>query len=167
MRRSPALAAATALALLAAGCASYQTPEGPVLGTAPGLSWNFPVGPQPPGPPSVPPPPGLMPTASPAATAPVPVAPGWYRGTATVIQSQSNAQADCRDVSVDAFQVVGRWASFLDYAGNIAPDGSVVMRSPGGVIEGRFVGRAFQGRLWNGMPTQPSCTWALALQASS
>ena len=167
MRRSLALAAAMALALLATACARYDTPDGSMLGTTSGLSWNIPIGAQPSGPPSVPPPPGMMPGTSQVPPKPVPIVQGWYHGTAKVILSQSNAAADCTNVSVDAFQVVGRWASFLNYSGNIALDGSVTMRSGGGVIVGRFVGPTFQGRLWHGMPTQPSCTWALALQASS
>ncbi len=39
--------AGLAMSLLIVGCAKYDTPSGPRLGTAPPLSWTFPVNPQP------------------------------------------------------------------------------------------------------------------------
>ena len=157
----PLAAAAIAAALLAAGCAQYQTPQGPVWGTLPPLTWTFPVGPQP-IPPA--PPPGQMPPdfGSPLAEAgPAPDLTGTYTGSAIVTLGRGYAK-DCHDERVTAFKVSGTTASLFEFRGTIVPGGAVVMQGGDRWISGRFIGRSFQGQLWQRFP---ACTWNLTLTA--
>lgn len=160
--------AGLAMSLLIVGCAKYDTPSGPRLGTAPPLSWTFPVNPQPL--------PGGAPPAQagagasdddlgpPAADAP-PAADlsGTYRGRAVLTFSTGNPRP-CRDHNITAFRVDGRQARLFSFRGTIAADGSVTMQSGDRWLSGRFVGRAFEGQLWQRFP---NCIWAVSLQATS
>jgi hypothetical protein len=160
-------AAALALLLLIGGCAQYHTPSGPMLGTAPPLSWTFPVNPQPlPG--------GAAPPQASAAGADDPGPPveepppaadlsGTYRGDAVLTFSTGNPRP-CRDHRITAFRVDGREARLFGFRGTIAPDGTVTMQSGDRWLSGRFIGRTFQGQLWQRFP---NCIWAVSLQATS
>jgi len=160
--------AGLAVPLVAAGCAKYDTPSGPRLGTAPPLSWTFPVNPQPL--------PGGTPTARAGAGAsdddlgpvPAPLPPaadlsGTYRGRAVLTFSTGNPRP-CRDHNITAFSVDGREARLFSFRGTIAPDGSVTMQSGDRWLSGRFIGRTFEGQLWQRFP---NCIWAVSLQATS
>lgn len=141
--------------LLLAACKQYQTPEGPILGTAPPLVWTIPVGPQQ-GPATAPPLGTPLDEPPPAADLS-----GSYRGTAVVTYNRGRS-VRCDDRRISGFNVSGRQARFFGFRGTISPTGEVVMQSSDRWISGRFVGRSFYGQLWS---RYPACTWNLSLTA--
>lgn len=152
------IAAATGLLLLGSGCTQYQTPNGPMVGTAPPLSWTFSAGP---------PSPATAAAAAELGTPlqePAPAADlsGAYIGTAVVTYNPRHA-TDCHDYTISGFRVAGRNASFFAFRGTISPAGEVVMQASDKWISGRFVGRSFYGQLWR---RHPACTWNLTLSAA-
>lgn len=149
---------AAAALLFVSGCTQYQTPNGPVLGTSPPLSWTFPAGPSPQGAASAP-----AADLGPAFKEPPPAADlsGTYAGTAVVTWNPRH-DTHCFDLDVSAFRVTGRDARFFGFRGTISPAGEVVMQSGDQWISGRFAGRTFYGQLWR---RHPPCTWNLTLTA--
>ena len=157
-----AWAAGAAWLMLASGCAQYQTPNGPRIGTAL-LTWTFPGSAAPLG--VIPPtamPPGALGTAQ---QLPPPAADlsGAYSGMAVNIFNPGQA-SDCTDLAIHrSLTVSGRHVRFFAFTGTIAPDGQVVMQAGDKWISGRFVGRSFEGVL---LRRFPACAWSLRLTAA-
>ncbi len=158
------LAAGAGLLALAAGCAQYHTPNGPLTGTAL-LTWTFPTTaanlPFPVIPPSAMPP-GALGAAQPI---PPPAADlsGAYSGMAVNIYNPGQV-SDCTNLAINgSLTVSGRHVRFFAFTGTVAADGQVVMQAGDKWISGRFTGRSFEGVL---LRRFPACAWSLRLSAA-
>jgi len=152
--------------LCLSGCATYSTPNGPVLGT-PLLTWTFPLLAPPNFSAAASPPAREVPPSSlgvPQGTPP-PAADlsGSYSGMAVVTYNPGMIR-DCTDLAIHgSLMVSGRQARFFAFTGTITPGGQVVMQAGDKWISGRFIGRSFQGEL---LRRFPACAWTLMLTAS-